>query len=192
MADTEIGIWGDSLTYGESDIAALGWVGRFRKSLPLTEWSTVYNRGVCGDTTKDLLKRFPIEAESIQPTVIVFAIGINDSKYPANQEGSNVSIDDFKRNLQMLIEEGRKYTEKIFIVSLTKVNETAIGSSSKFRNEQIEIYNDSLATIAEANKLEFIDFMNVLDVETDLYDGLHPNARGYEKLSKIAIDSIRI
>jgi hypothetical protein len=29
----EIGIWGDSITYGESDIDGLGWVGRLRKKM---------------------------------------------------------------------------------------------------------------------------------------------------------------
>ncbi len=29
----EIGIWGDSITYGAGDSEALGWVGRLRKSL---------------------------------------------------------------------------------------------------------------------------------------------------------------
>ena len=94
----EIGIWGDSITYGASDTEALGWVGRLRKSLPQDGNVAVYNRGICGDTTEDLLKRFPIEAEAIQPNVIFFAIGINDSKYPADTEGNKVLLEDFKRN----------------------------------------------------------------------------------------------
>ncbi|MDB5189705.1 MAG: peptidase [Parcubacteria group bacterium] len=192
MADMEIGIWGDSITYGESDSEALGWVGRFRKTLPLDEWITVYNRGICGDTTEDLLKRFAIEAEAIVPNIVVFAIGINDSKLTEDKTGNNIPLEDFKRNLQTLIEQAQKHAQTIYLIGLANVDESAVGSSSKFTNEQVGIYNDGIKKLAESNKLPFIDFIGVLDVKTDLYDGLHPNDQGYEKLSKVIINSIKV
>ncbi len=70
----QISIWGDSITHGSCDEVGLGWVGRFRNSFPTGDYVGVYNRGVSGDTTEDLLKRFSIEADSIEPTKIVFAI----------------------------------------------------------------------------------------------------------------------
>ena len=188
----EIGIWGDSITYGESDNEGLGWVGRFRKSFPLEDYVGVYNRGICGDTTEDLLKRFTTEAEAIQPNTILFAIGINDSKYPVDKEGNKVSLEDFKRNIESLVEQAKKYSHTIFIVGLTKVNESAIESGSKFTNEQIGIYNDCLKNFADTNGYGFINIFDVLDIQTDLYDGLHPNAQGYEKLSKVVLDTVKI
>src|SRR3989339_171717 len=119
----EIGIWGDSITYGAGDSEALGWVGRLRKSLETNDDVGVYNFGICGDTTDGLLKRFSVEADAIKPSVIVFAIGINDSKYPAGETENKISIEKYKQNMNALLKLARNYTDKIFIVGATKADE---------------------------------------------------------------------
>ncbi len=180
----EIGAWGDSITYGACDSEALGWVGRILKSFSIDDDVSVYNRGICGDTTEDLLARFEVEAKSIKPNVIIFAIGINDSKYPVGSEENRVIPDKFKKNMQVLVERARMYTDKIFIIGSTKVDESAIESTvSRFTNEQIKLYNNLLKECAKNESLSFVDVFNVLD-KSDLCDGLHPNAQGYEKLAQ--------
>lgn len=177
-----IGIWGDSITYGEGDSEGLGWAGRVRKSLLVTD-SCVYNFGVCGDTTEDLLKRFVVEANSIHPDIVVFAIGINDSKIPANETTNKVPIEIYQKNIQELIASARNYTGKIYIVGSTKVNDTAIrDSGTKFDNKTIQTYNKYLKEASSSENLVFIDMFDVLNIKNDLADGLHPNAQGYEKL----------
>ncbi|MBP7060677.1 MAG: SGNH/GDSL hydrolase family protein [Candidatus Moranbacteria bacterium] len=177
----EIGIWGDSITYGECDNEGLGWVGRLRKSL--LNNTSVYNFGVCGDTTEDLLKRFVVEANSIQPDVVVFAIGINDSKIPVNETTNKVPIEKYQKNIQELIALARNYTNKIYIVGATKINDLVIrDSGTRFDNETIQAYNKYLEEMSTSEKLIFIDTFNILDTNSDLEDGLHPNAQGYEKL----------
>ena len=186
----EIGIWGDSITYGKCDSEGLGWVGRVRKSFSIDDRTGVYNRGVCGDTTEDLLKRFAIEVESIHPNTILFAIGINDSKYPLDKEDNRVPLDEFKQNMQTLIDKAKRYTDRVLIAGATKVNEGALKSQSRFTNEQIGIYNETLKEVAKRNELAFIDTFDVLDIDTDLHDGLHPNAEGYAKLAEVISKSI--
>jgi lysophospholipase L1-like esterase len=181
----EIGIWGDSIVYGQCDSEGLGWVGRLRKGFPTDDYAGLYNRGICGDTTEDLLKRFVVEAESIEPDTIILAIGINDSKYPVGREENNVSLEEFKKNMQTLLKQARVYSQKILIVGLTKVDESSIQSLSRFTNEQIQIYNNFLKKFSRAEDLHFIEVFNSLDIQTDLYDGLHPNAQGYDKLAKV-------
>lgn len=179
----EIGIWGDSITYGAGDSEALGWVGRLRKSLEAAADVGVYNFGICGDTTDDLLKRFSVEADAIKPNVIVFAIGINDSKYPAGETENIIPLEKYKQNMQELLKLARSYANKIYIVGATKVNETIVrGSGTRFVNETIQSYNDFLKEFSEAESLTFIDVFDVINIGTDLDDGLHPNAQGYEKL----------
>jgi lysophospholipase L1-like esterase len=183
----EIGIWGDSITYGECDSEGLGWVGRLRKSYAVDDYIGVYNRGICGDTTSDLLKHFSIEADSIQPNKIAFAIGINDSKYAAGETNNKVPLEEFKSNMRLLIEQAKAHTKEIYIVSATKVDDTARPSGTRFVNQDIKLYNEFLAELSQEESLVFIDVFDLLDA-TDLYDGLHPNAGGYEKLfSAIAI-----
>lgn len=187
----EIGIWGDSITYGECDEEALGWAGRLRKSYSVDEYVGVYNRGICGDTTEDLLKRFDVEYESIEPAIVVFAIGINDSKYPVGKVENLVPIEKFKENMKILVERAKIHTGKIYVIGCTAVDETPRDSGTRFSNEQIQMYNDSLKEIAQSENLDFIEMFDVLDTGVDLHDGLHPNAQGYEKISKVVIDALK-
>lgn len=178
----EIGIWGDSITYGECDSESLGWVGRFRKSYSVDDDAGVYNRGVCGDTTTDLIRRFAAEAESIQPNKIVFAIGINDSKYAAGESSNKVPLEQFKKNIQLLIQQAKFYTNDIYIVSATQVDDAARPSGTRFDNHDIQRYNEVLKEVSGMENLVFLNIFDVLNPSTDLYDGLHPNAAGYEKI----------
>ncbi len=182
----KIGAWGDSITYGTCDSEALGWVGRLRKSFPDDDDARVYNRGVGGDTTEDILKRFAVEADSIKPTTIIFAIGINDSKYPVGGETNEVPLEAFKKNIRTLVEEARVHTKKIFLVGATKVDEEALAKwDSRFLNSEITKYNDALKELSAEQNLPYIDVFETLDEKGDLYEGLHPNAQGYEKLAAV-------
>ena len=179
----EIGIWGDSITYGAGDSEALGWVGRLRKSLETNENVSVYNFGICGDTTDDLLKRLSIEAEAIKPDVIVFAIGINDSSFPVGKIENKVRLENYKQNMRELTKLARSHTSKIYIVGATKVDEALIrDSGTRFVNEMIQSYNSFLKEFSESEGLIYVDVFDVLNTGTDLDDGLHPNTQGYEKL----------
>src|SRR6185437_1145430 len=183
----EIGIWGDSITYGESDTEALGWVGRLRKSYPIDEDIQVYNRGICGNTTEDLLGRFKVEADSLEPSTIVFAIGINDSKHPFGEQTNKVSLEKFKQNMQALLEQAKIHTQKIFIIGATQVDEEIVAQwkdSSRFYNGEIEKYNEVLKELAREQNLKYVDVFTLLDIKADLHDGLHPNAQGFEKLAQ--------
>ncbi len=179
----EIGIWGDSITYGAGDSEALGWVGRLRKSFGIKNDIGVYNFGVCGDTTDDLLKRFSVEADAIKPNIIVFAIGINDSKYPAGETESLISLEKYKQNMRELLKLSKNYTDKIIVVGATKADEALTRKSgARFVNAVIQTYNDFLEEFSGLESLTYVDVFDVLDIHTDLEDGLHPNAQGYEQL----------
>ena len=187
-----IGIWGDSIIYGEGDSEALGWVGRLRKS-QLKNDSSLYNFGICGDTSAGLLKRFKIEAEATNPDIIIFAVGINDSKYPNDSNESLVPPKEYLTNLEELISQARKFTNNIFIVSATKVdNEWESVRGSRFMNEVIESYNELMRGTAEKHSIEFVDMFEVLDPASDLSDGLHPNRKGYQKMFEVIKSRIEL
>ena len=191
----EIGIWGDSITYGESDSEALGWVGRLRKSTSVDEDKQVYNRGICGNTTEDLLKRFKVEADSLEPNIVVFAIGINDSKYPVGEQTNKISLEQFKKNIESLLQQAKVYTQTIFVVGATQVDEEVVSQwkdSSLFYNAEIQKYNNVLKETAASSGVSYVDVSEVLDAKTDLHDGLHPNAKGYEKLAMAIKSEIKI
>jgi lysophospholipase L1-like esterase len=103
---------------------------------------------------------------------------------------NKVPLEEYKQNIHILLAAAQKHTKRIVIVGLTKVDEAANLSPSRFLNSQIEIYNSFLKEFSESNTLPFIDVYETLDTTTDLCDGLHPNAQGYEKLSRVILEVI--
>lgn len=179
-----IGIWGDSIAFGICDEEALGWVGRLRKSLPINDsYHEVYNFGIGGETSKDLLKRFSIEAQAIGPDMIVFAIGINDAKFTNQSNINQVPVEKFTRNLQTLLTQAKNFTKSVTLIGLTRVTDDwRHVPESRFLNEEIQKYNTAVKETAEMNGGSYISMINTINPETDLADGLHPNALGYQKM----------
>lgn len=181
-----IGAWRDSITYGSCDEKGLGWVGRIRTNLPTDDYHNIYNFGICGDTSDDLLKRFDVELEAINPDKIIFAIGINDAKFPAETDNHKVSLPDYTNNLQTLIAKAKEVTTDVTIISATKVDdEWRSVRGSRFLNEEIARFNEVMQSVADEHSLTYIDVFETLDPDTDLADGLHPNALGYDKMFEI-------
>tara|TARA_B100000508_G_scaffold138785_1_gene135535 strand:- start:637 stop:1212 length:576 start_codon:yes stop_codon:yes gene_type:complete len=184
-----IGAWGDSITYGSCDEKGLGWVGRIRTNLPTDDYHNIYNFGICGDTSEDLLKRFDIECTAINPDKIIIAIGINDAKFPAETDVHKVPLPDYTNNLQTLI--AKEVTSEITIISATKVDDGWRSvRGSRFLNEEIAKFNEVMQTVANEHNLTYIDVFDSLDPATDLADGLHPNAQGYEKMFEVIKNGI--
>ena len=180
-----IGIWGDSIVYGGVDE---GWVGLLRKELARNNVE-VYNRGICGDTSEDILKRFPIEAASIEPDIIVVAVGANDTKYLAGSTTNKIPLEVYEQNMLKLVNLAKSRASRIVLSGPIEVNETEREillkeepERSMFRNADIMKYSKSLETLAETEKIEFIKMLGVINPITDLGDGVHPNASGYKKM----------
>lgn len=83
--ETRLTIFGDSITWGACDYEGGGWSTRLRRYFETSDKYdvSVYNLGIGGDATDNLLFRFGTEglARNRFPQTIIFAIGINDSQY---------------------------------------------------------------------------------------------------------------
>ncbi|MEL7565218.1 MAG: GDSL-type esterase/lipase family protein [Dehalobacterium sp.] len=181
-------IWGDSITWGARDTEKCGWANRLRLFInnKVNKVTEVYNLGICGDDTHKLMARFELECEMRQPDIIIFAIGINDSSYIYSMNNSQVSLKQFRENLNYLINKATKYTRKIAVIGLTKVDElitnpVAWNADRYYKNENIKAYDDVLQDIAESNGFLYIHMFDLLSNE-DLDDGVHPNSLGHERM----------
>ena len=183
---SSICIFGDSTTWGAFDIEKGGWVQRLRTFIELSmeELTEIYNCGVSGDNTENLLMRFNNEAKSRKADKIIFAIGINDSSYIDSKNHLMVPIKKFRENLELLIKQARGFTNDITFVGLTPVDDSKTKpwiENIFYNNENILKYNAIIESVAKENKLEFISVYNLL-TKDDLYDGLHPNSSGHQKI----------
>src|SRR6267142_1070190 len=99
-----IAVFGDSIVYGAWDKETGGWVNRLRLSFDEQNhvYHQVYNFGISGDTSYDLLERLGAEARSCEPDVIVISIGINDSCVQIKNQQNRISKEQFKENLKIV------------------------------------------------------------------------------------------
>jgi lysophospholipase L1-like esterase len=101
-------VFSDSIAWGACDYKRGGWVEKLKVDMLKNSDIQVYNFGVCGNTTVNLLDRFQKEADIMNPEIIIFAIGINDSRYLGGSKVSEVGLEEFKTNISILINQARK------------------------------------------------------------------------------------
>lgn len=199
---TNILVFGTSTTYGAWDTEG-GWVQRLRRFIDEKAMSfnkepnvLVYNQGVSGDKSADVLKRFEIETKARLDdegeNIILFHLGINDCIYNENQGGLEVTTEKFKENLKGLINLAKKYTQKIIVIGSMPVDKRvdpmpwAPGRS--YRNENVEKFNGIMKTAAEEENVPFIEIyqkfikQNYSDL---LFDGVHMNSGGHKQFYEI-------
>jgi len=184
---TQILIFGDSITYGAFDKKG-GWVERLKEKL-MGKDILVYNLGVSGDTTIDLLDRFENEtrARYDNDTTLILEIGINDSYH------SDITPEMFENNIQELIKKAKKYSKKIVFLGLTPVDESKTNplpwnKNAFYKNNKIQKYDNIIKEVCKRNSIHFIEISNNFaktDYKILLHDGLHPNTKGHEKIFEI-------
>ena len=179
-----------------------GWVDRLKsfcmeRELKNSEFDyPVYNLGLSGDNTNDLLKRFGFETKQRmklkEEIIIIVAIGVNDSQ--VGKIGINIEL--FKSNVEKLFSVASKFSLKIIFVGLNpiddpKTNPIPWDENMFYTNERIENYNNIIKSICEEKQIYFIDIFSKfskLDYKKLLEDGLHPNSEGHQKMFEIVRD----
>lgn len=187
-------VFGDSIAWGACDYEKGGWVERLKMGLLENTDIDVYNMGVSGDSTIELLKRFKTELELMKPEVVVVAIGINDTKYMDETKTCKVNLEDFRKNIFTLIEIAKEFNDKMIFIGLTSVDETKTmpriheGKTKFYENELIKKYDSVLSEVCDTNGIKFVSVFNQLKI-SDLEDGLHPNSQGHQIiLSKVRME----
>ncbi len=190
-------VFGDSITWGAWDIEG-GWASRLKKyndskviSSNLEIYNSIYNLGVSGDTSVDLLNRIENEVTSRldqdDDNIVIIAIGTNDSQFSFKENINKVSLEDFRENLLKITEIADRLNVKVVFIGLfpvddLKVNPIPWKPTYSYSNEQIDKYNRAISKFADTRELTFIELytqaMN-LEYRSFLFDGLHPNEAGH-------------
>lgn len=191
-----ITIFGDSIVFGRGDNKDHGWVGRLAKYFEVKDYyNVVYNMGIPGDTSTNLLKRLDTEAKAriryFRPEdkhILVVGIGINDSRITNNKQATTKKR--FNSNISRLIKLAKKHTKHIAFIGLTPVDEklTADYEGTSFTNGRISEFNNIIKTHCQKKNLLFIDVFKGLkkvNYKQLLDDGVHPNSKGYQKMFEI-------
>jgi len=192
-------IFGDSIVAGRGTIKDKNWVRRLTQDFyKKDKYNTiVYNLGVPGESTTELLERFITECKArARPRdpgdhfAIILSIGINDTKGVSSSDNPKTPINIFRRNIRKLIKLAKGYTDFIIFVGLMPVdeNKTTPIDNNYFLNERVKTYNDVIKNVCEEKRVPFVALLD--DWPKEDYrkflseDGVHPNELGHQKIYK--------
>jgi lysophospholipase L1-like esterase len=179
-------IFGDSIAHGFYDERG-GWVDRLKRYLyRLNDDLSVYNVGISGDISDDIVERFEQEAKVRKPDIIGFAMGINDAQFLKPEKKMRVKPEKFRNNLKTLLAASRKFTDKVFFVGPTRIDESKTlpipwAPNKYYYEKNVNSYNSILQEFCKQNEVPYLDVYGVLS-RKDLADGLHPNTEGHRKI----------
>ena len=153
----KIVMMGDSITAGAFSWSEL--LGR----------ESVGNRGIGGDTTRDLAARTE-GVIRLKPEVVFVMSGINDLRYGADTEQT---IEAHKQLISRLEGNG-----------IRLVIQSILYTDKRELNEKVTTVNRALRLITEEKKITFLDLNAALSADRMLkksftYDGLHLNGPAY-------------
>jgi lysophospholipase L1-like esterase len=185
--------FGDSITFGEGYDG--GWCGYLKKWFENSEnYNQVYNLGINGQRSSDLLERFDTETkarlrfrEQDEVYLTIIAIGTNDSKYSGSISDQNVMFteEQFKQNILELIQKAKSFKQKILFLGLPPVDESRTldrENGTVLTNERVTKFNNIIKTCCKNEDLPFLDLNKIIlkkDYKVLFEDGLHPNKKGY-------------
>jgi len=176
--------FGDSITVGEglSD-EALGLIPRLRQVFGTWE---IINAGAGGNNTRDALARINEDVLRHNPDIVTVFFGANDAA-----THKMIDIMEFEGNLEAII--SKTGAEKTILISPAPVDE---GKPRNRTNEIMGKYTASAAKVAACSNCGLIDLFWEMIVRPDyknmLSDGLHFSAGGYEFLSGLIIEKLKL
>lgn len=136
--------------------------------------ATQAHLGLSDRRINDFLPRMREVTAQYQPDVVLFMMGTNDALH--------YDIEHSAKDLQMVID--RIYEGKpniiLFVASVPSINKNLVHQLVKTLNKSIS--DVVLARRRAGAQIYFVDQYSVLTLD-DLFDGIHPNANGYEKIA---------
>lgn len=200
MKSARIYAFGDSITYGAWDSQG-GWCDRLKQKLHSITINSnqensvkfqMLNLGIGGEDSGALLKRFKFELENRNrndwPAVVLIGVGANDTRFV---EGGQplVSIDQYRSNLEQILNTAKLYTDKIIFVGVALVEKEILQfKSTILSNELLRKYAQVMFEIANTNNIPIVDVNGgLISSVKPIYfrDGVHLNDAGHKIIANL-------
>lgn len=161
---------GDSITFGQHlELGVPAWPARIG----------AIGRGVCGETTRQALERFPREIQENPPDVAIIQYGHNDcNRWETDGGLPRVSLPAFKANLAEMVDRCRAFNVKPVICTATPSRRDPI------YDDDLLAYSCAAALVAVRQGVQIIDvreaFYRGSLPELLMGDGLHLSDAGHQ------------
>ncbi len=192
MSEEVVLVFGDSIAMGLWDERG-GWPERLWDG----QSRIVYNLGVDGNTSEDVKIRFSSEAKTRganKNSVIIFAVGINDSS--RMNSVNRVNLTKYVRNMEELVDHSKnQFTEKILCIGLTPVDQSKtvpfiLQKTISFLAADQREYDSALERVCDRKKVTYVSLRNLM-LENHLSDdGVHPLTSGHAMIAERVLGAI--
>jgi lysophospholipase L1-like esterase len=155
----------------------------------------IFNRGIDGQTTPQMLVRFRQDVVDLHPRVLVVLAGTNDV---AGVTGPTRN-EDIEANYASMAELARLHHIRVVFASLLPVNNYTDDAKESFAlrpRERILALNSWLKGYCAKNGFVYLDYFSAMVDDKGMLkralsdEGLHPNASGYKIMAPLAQKAI--
>ena len=148
---------------------------------------TIYNEGISGNKTEDLIARFDEDVKTKNPDLIFLLIGINDvwHLYDANIKPN---VAEIMKRIDLILNKAHEIGSEIVLLTpfLFPTDEYFKGLIPDF-NELLK----AMYQYIETNKVEFIDLFKIMQNSQSLAitkDSVHPTLYGHGIIAQAIIN----
>jgi lysophospholipase L1-like esterase len=172
---------GDSITDG--------WGRKYGEFFPGKPY---VNRGISGQTTPQMLIRFRPDVINLKAKAVVIFAGTNDIAKNTGPE----TLEDIENNLMSMAELAHANGIKVVLASLTPVCDYIKPQTERRPPSEIVALNQWIKSYCERNGDVYLDYYSATIDDHQMfkreltYDGLHPNAQGYQVMGPLAEKAI--
>ncbi|MFA5204675.1 MAG: SGNH/GDSL hydrolase family protein [Lentisphaeria bacterium] len=166
----QIAVIGDSIVHGGRDAECGGWVARLKiREMRGNRGDHVFNLGLGGNTSRDLLARAAaeIQARRNHVTDVIFSAGTNDMY-------QDIPLPEFGANLAKLGEIAAGFGKRVYFMGLFLRTDFNMP-------EKTAAYDAVIREVCKSGRFTYIPTADLIGA-ADLDDGCHPNAAGHQKL----------
>ncbi|WP_188772023.1 GDSL-type esterase/lipase family protein [Novosphingobium endophyticum] len=149
------------------------------------------NRGISGQTTAQMLVRFPEDVLALEPAAMHLIAGTNDIA----GNGGPVTLHQIYNRLAAMAKLARLHGIAVVLGAIPPATDFFWNPGLRPAGH-IAALNDWLRNFADEQEVLFVDYFTALSDEARSFrsglsnDGAHPNANGYEIMRKLAGDAI--
>jgi lysophospholipase L1-like esterase len=159
------------------------------------------NRGIGGDRTPFVRRRFEADVLQLRPKLVVIKIGVNntwdlDIWDPLQRRAPDVVEEEIVSDISAIVSAARSADITVALCSILPTDVPFNGATG-MRNALIDRANKSLRAIAQREGAIYVDYHRDLVAEDGLTlrpgladDGLHPHVIGYQIMARVLLDTL--
>ncbi|MEN8661038.1 MAG: SGNH/GDSL hydrolase family protein [Lentimonas sp.] len=155
--------------------------------------------GVAGNSTSKALRRMQRDVLDQHPDIVVIFFGTNDLR--ADAPKVYVSLKDYKKNLETMIQKCESIDAKVVLCTLPPINidkffarhETELYDKEGGLSKMIENYRNVAAQVAKTQNVPLVDLNKELADQPQWmsHDGVHPSKEGTRIIGQLISKELR-